>query len=69
MEIQYQGDTELRCISIELIDSSINPVEPAELGISDASDYEENGGLLSKVSGTVKSVVKEGDAIETGYSY
>lgn len=62
---QYQGDTELRCISIELIDSSINPVEPAELGISDASDYEENGGLLSKVSGTVKSVVKEGDAISS----
>ena len=62
---QYQGDTELRCISIELIDSSINPVEPAELGISDASDYEENGGLLSKVSGTVKSVVKEGGAISS----
>ena len=62
---QYQGDTELRCISIELIDSSINPVEPAELGISDASDYEKNGGLLSKVSGTVKSVVKEGDAISS----
>ena len=62
---QYQGDTELRCISIELIDSSINPVEPAELGISDASDYEENGGLLSKVSGTVKRVVKEGDAISS----
>lgn len=62
---QYQGDTELRCISIELIDSSINPVEPAELGISDAGDYEENGGLLSKVSGTVKSVVKEGDAISS----
>lgn len=62
---QYQGDTELRCISIELIDSSINPVEPAKLGISDASDYEENGGLLSKVSGTVKSVVKEGDAISS----
>ena len=62
---KYQGDTELRCISIELIDSSINPVEPAKLGISDASDYEENGGLLSKVSGTVKSVVKEGDAISS----
>lgn len=62
---QYQGDTELRCISIELIDSSINPVEPAELGISDASNYEENGGLLSKVSGTVKSVVKEGEAISS----
>ena len=62
---QYQGDTELRCISIELIDSSINPVEPAELGISDASDYEENGGLLSKVSGTVKRVVKEGEAISS----
>ena len=56
---QYQGDTELRCISIELIDSNVNPIEPAELGISDAINYEENGGLLSKVSGTIKSVVKE----------
>lgn len=62
---QYQGDTELRCISIELIDSNVNPIEPAELGISDASNYEENGGLLSKVSGTVKSVVKEGEAISS----
>lgn len=62
---QYQGDTELRCISIELIDSNVNPIEPAELSISDASDYAENGGLLSKVSGTVKSVVKEGDVISS----
>ena len=62
---QYQGDTELRCISIELIDSKVNPIEPAELSISDASDYAENGGLLSKVSGTVKSVVKEGDVISS----
>ena len=62
---QYQGDTELRCISIELIDSNVNPIEPAEFGISDASNYEENGGLLSKVSGTVKSVVKEGEAISS----
>lgn len=62
---QYQGDTELRCISIELIDSNVNPIEPAELGISDAINYEENGGLLSKVSGTIKSVVKEGEAISS----
>ena len=62
---QYQGDTELRCISIELIDSNVNPIEPAELSISDASDYAETGGLLSKVSGTVKSVVKEGDVISS----
>ena len=61
---QYQGDTELRCISIEALDSEISPIEPAELDISDV-DYAVNGGLLAKVGGTVKSVVKEGDAISS----
>lgn len=62
---QYQGDTELRCISIERIDSSLNPIDPEELSLADASDYSANGGLLAKVGGTVKSVVKEGDAISS----
>ena len=60
---KYQGDTELRCISIELIDSAVNPLPPEELTLAGAGDYDENGGLLAKVSGTVKSVTKEGDAI------
>lgn len=61
---QYQGDTELRCISIEAMDGELSPAEPTELAISDV-DYAVNGGLLAKVGGTVKSVVKEGDAISS----
>ncbi len=62
---QYQGDTELRCISIELIDSAVNPMTPAELEITQASHYDMYGGLLAKVGGTVKSVEMEGSAIST----
>ena len=60
---QYQGDTELRCIRIERIDAAVNPIQPAELSIDQAGDYATNGGLLAKVSGTVQSVIKEGEAI------
>lgn len=61
---QYQGDTELRCISIEALGSELNPIKPTELDISDV-DYANNGGLLAQVGGTVKSIVKEGDAISS----
>lgn len=61
---QYQGDTELRCISIEALGSELNPIQPTELDISDV-DYANNGGLLAQVGGTVKSIVKEGDAISS----
>ena len=60
---QYQGDTELRCIRIERIDAAVNPIQPAELSIAQAGDYAANGGRLAKVSGTVQSVTKEGEAI------
>ena len=60
---QYQGDTELRCIRIERIDAAVNPIQPAELSIDQAGDYAANGGRLAKVSGTVQSVTKEGEAI------
>ena len=62
---QYQGDTELRCIRIERIDAAVNPIQPAELSIDQAGDYAANGGLLAKVSGTVQSVIKEGEAISS----
>ena len=62
---QYQGDTELRCISIEHIDETVSPIDPAELTITEAADYKTNGGLLAEVGGTAKSVVKEGEAISS----
>ena len=62
---QYQGDTELRCISIEHISEAVDPIDPAELSITEAADYAANGGLLAEVSGTVKSVTKEGEAISS----
>ena len=60
---QYQGDTELRCISIEHISEAVDLIDPAELSITEAADYAANGGLLAEVSGTVKSV--EGEAISS----
>ena len=62
---QYQGDTELRCISIEHISEAVDLIDPAELSITEAADYAANGGLLAEVSGTVKSVTEEGDAISS----
>ena len=62
---QYQEDTELRCISIEHISEAVDPIDPAELSITEAADYAANGGLLAEVSGTVKSVAKEGEAISS----
>ena len=62
---QYQGDTELRCISIEHISEAVDPIDPAELSITEAADYDANGGLLAEVSGTVKSVTEEGEAISS----
>ena len=58
---QYQEDTELRCISIEHISEAVDPIDPAELSITEAADYAANGGLLAEVSGTVKSVATEGE--------
>ena len=60
---QYQGDVELRVIDIQLVDSAINPVEPKELTLAQASDYAANGGWLAKVSGTVKSVETVSDQV------
>ncbi len=62
---QYQGDTELRCISIEHISEAVDLIDPAELSITEAADYDANGGLLAEVSGTVKSVTEEGEAISS----
>ena len=53
---QYQGDVELRVIDIELVDSTIQPVEPKELTLEQANDYDTYGGWLAKVRGTVTSV-------------
>ena len=62
---QYQGDTELRCIDIETIDEAVHPLAPTALSIQAAADYDENGGLLAKVVGTVTSVTKQGEAISS----
>ena len=43
----------------------MDPIDPAELSITEAADYDANGGLLAEVSGTVKSVTEEGDAISS----
>lgn len=52
----YQGDIELRTISVTMVDANPAPINPAELTLAQASDYAANGGRLIQVSGTVKSV-------------
>lgn len=53
----YQGDVQLgSVISVEVIDEDINPIPPKKYSLDEAGDYDENGGYLAKISGTVQSV-------------
>ena len=62
----YQGDVQLgQVISAEVVDSTVSPISPAEYTLAEASDYDNNGGYLAKVSGTVKSVTASSGLIWT----
>ena len=62
----YQGDVQLgQVISAEVVDSTVSPISPAEYTLAEASDYDNNGGYLAKVSGTVKSVTASSGQIST----
>lgn len=62
----YQGDVQLgQVISAEVVDSTVSPISPAEYTLAEASDYDNNGGYLAKVSGTVKSVTTSRGQIST----
>ena len=62
----YQGDVQLgQVISAEVIDETENPIAPANLSLSTALDYNENGGKLTRVSGTVESVEAVSGQIST----
>ena len=62
----YQGDVQLgQVISAEVVDSTVSPISPAEYTLAEASDYDNNGGYLAKVSGTVKSVTTSSGQIST----
>jgi hypothetical protein len=52
---EYEGDLELRVTKVDVTDTSINPVAPTVLTTKAAMDSA-NGGLLTKVIGTVTSV-------------
>ena len=52
---EYQGDSELQIISSKILDDkNLKVIEPKELPCAKASDYANYGGLLTKVTGTVK---------------
>lgn len=57
----YQGDFELKIGSgiegYEILDTAVNPVEPAVVTAAAAMDYAANGGRLVKVTGEVSDVV------------
>lgn len=62
----YQGDVQLgQVISAEVVDSTVSPISPAEYTLAEANDYDNNGGYLAKVSGTVKSVTASSGQIST----
>lgn len=62
----YQGDVQLgQVISAEVVDSTVSTISPAEYTLAEASDYDNNGGYLAKVSGTVKSVTASSGQIST----
>jgi uncharacterized repeat protein (TIGR02543 family) len=56
---QYQGDTELRVISSQVLNDTPKVVEPTEISTKDASNYESYGGMLVKVEGTVTQIQKD----------
>lgn len=60
---EYLGDLELRVIDAEVIDESINKIDPKEVTTKEAMDYDTNGGLLVKVQGKVTYVHMENDIV------
>ncbi len=51
----YQGDLELKVMNYKILDDqNLMPVAPTKLACKDAADYENYGGLLIQVEGTVK---------------
>lgn len=67
---EYQGDKELKIgntgvYGIEVLDDSINPLEPTELTLEQANDYTNFGGLLAKVKGTVTKVNVINDVLDS----
>ncbi|WP_159033376.1 CehA/McbA family metallohydrolase [Ethanoligenens harbinense] len=65
----YQGDKELKIGSgvegYEVLDSSIHPLAPTAMSAKDAMDYDQNGGKLVSVTGTVSNVQQDGGAIQS----
>lgn len=52
----YQGDKELQVISYELLEGEKKVFEPKDITTKEATDYENYGGLLVRVTGTVTSI-------------
>ena len=53
---QYQGDTELRVISVKKIDDKVNKYEPIKLSTEDAMNYSKFGGSYVQTTGKVTRV-------------
>ncbi|MBO4618117.1 MAG: CehA/McbA family metallohydrolase [Lachnospiraceae bacterium] len=53
----YQGDLELKVISVKILDEPKNVIEPAKLSTKDAMDYANHGGELIKTEGVVTRVL------------
>lgn len=60
---QYQGDTELRVITSEILNDQPNVITPKEVSTKDASNYDLYGGMLVKINGIVTEVQKENGSV------
>lgn len=60
---QYQGDTELKVISSEVLDDPASVIEPTDVSTAEAADYDKTGGMLVRVKGTVTEVQKDNGSV------
>lgn len=64
---EYQGDREIQVISAKVLDSEKHVYAPKAVTTKDAMDYENNGGSLLQVTGTVTRVVTNSSGVDYFY--
>ncbi|MEG1458851.1 MAG: CehA/McbA family metallohydrolase [Acetivibrio sp.] len=63
----YQGDKEIQIFSYELLDGEKKAYEPRRITTEQAGNYEENGGLLVRISGEVTNIIKSSGIVQYIY--
>ena len=63
----YQGDKEIQIISSKILDGEKHIYEPQAVTAREAMDYDQNGGSLLQVTGTVTKVVTNSSGVDYFY--